>query len=91
MKRFTTAAAYAVLTVLAAGDLQAQQDPQSAVPLKGANSFTEGQARDRVLAAGITDVSPLTKDGDGIWRGTGRKDDREVAVAVDFKGNVISH
>ena len=59
-------------------------------PVSGANSFTEGQARDRALAAGFADVSPLTKDGDGIWRGTGKKGDREVAVAVDYKGNVVS-
>lgn len=66
------------------------QDPEPGAPLKGANSFTEGQAKDRVLAAGISDVSALTKDADGIWRGTGKKGDRDVAVAVDFKGNVVS-
>src|SRR4051812_998463 len=31
-------------------------------PLEGANSFTEGQAQDRILAAGYSDVSALTKD-----------------------------
>jgi hypothetical protein len=65
-------------------------DPEPGAPLKGANSFTEGQAKDRAVAAGISDVSALTKDGDGIWRGTGKKADREVAVAVDYKGNVVS-
>jgi hypothetical protein len=66
------------------------QDPEPGAPLKGANSFTEGQAKDRALAAGITEVTSLTKDGDGIWRGNGKKGDKEVAVAVDFKGNVVS-
>jgi len=65
-----------------------EQDPGA--PLKGANSFTESQARDRATAAGIADVSALTKDTDGIWRGTGKKGDKEVAVAVDYKGNVVS-
>jgi hypothetical protein len=59
-------------------------------PLKGANSFTEGQAKDRVVAAGFTGVSTLNKGGDGIWRGNAMKDGKSVKVAVDFKGNVVS-
>src|SRR5215813_10827008 len=43
--------------------------PDAGAPVKGANSFTESQAKDRVLAAGLTSVSSLVKDGDGIWRG----------------------
>jgi len=41
--------------------------PESGAPLKGANSFTESQAKDRALAAGFTSVSSLVKDGDGVW------------------------
>lgn len=59
-------------------------------PLKGANSFTEGQAKDRIVAAGFISVSSLAKDGDGIWRGSAMKDGKSVDVAVDFKGNVVS-
>ena len=59
-------------------------------PLEGANSFTEGQAQDRILAAGYSDVSGLTKDDKGIWRGTASKDSKSAKVAVDFKGNVVS-
>ena len=59
-------------------------------PLKGANSFTQAQARDRVLAAGFTQVTTLVKDEDGIWRGTARKAGVGVKVAVDFKGNVVT-
>jgi hypothetical protein len=59
-------------------------------PLKGANSFTEGQAKDRIVAAGFTSVSTLAKDGDGIWRGSAMRDGASVSVAVDFKGNVVS-
>ncbi len=64
--------------------------PEAGAPLKGANSFTEGQARDRILATGLTSVSSLAKDGDGIWRGSAMKDGESVKVAVDFKGNVVS-
>ena len=64
--------------------------PEPGAPLKGANSFTEGQAKDRAVAAGLTSVSTLNKDGDGIWRGSAMKDGKSAKVAVDFKGNVVS-
>jgi hypothetical protein len=63
--------------------------PEPGAPLKGANSFTESQAKDRAMAAGLTSVSSLNKDGDGIWRGNAMKDGKAVKVAVDFKGNVV--
>jgi hypothetical protein len=59
------------------------------VPLKGANSFTESEAKDRVLARGYRHVSPLQKDADGIWRGTAELNGIKVDVAVDYKGNVV--
>jgi hypothetical protein len=65
----------------------AKVDPGA--PLKGANSFTEGQAKDRIVAAGFTEVSGLAKDGDGIWRGTATRDGQSMKVAVDYKGNVV--
>ena len=58
-------------------------------PLKGANSFTEGQAKDRALSHGLTDVGALKKDDDGVWRGSAKQDGKPVEVAVDFKGNVV--
>jgi hypothetical protein len=64
--------------------------PEPGAPLKGANSFTESQAKDRAMAAGLTSVSSFNKDGDGIWRGNAMKDGKAVKVAVDFKGNVVS-
>lgn len=63
--------------------------PEAGAPLKGANSFTEQQAKDRIVAAGLTSVSSLAKDGDGIWRGNAMKDGKNAKVAVDFKGNVV--
>ncbi|CAN5635319.1 hypothetical protein BH10PSE6_BH10PSE6_55340 [soil metagenome] len=59
-------------------------------PLKGANSFTEGQAKDRAIANGLTSVADLKKDGDGIWRGSAMQDGKAVKVAVDYKGNVVT-
>lgn len=59
-------------------------------PLEGANSFTEGQASDRIVAAGMTTPSGLVKDDKGIWRGKAMQADKSVNVAVDFKGNVVA-
>jgi hypothetical protein len=59
-------------------------------PLTGANSFTETQAKDRVVANGIGMPAAMTKDDKGIWRGTAMKDGKSVNVAVDYKGNVVA-
>jgi hypothetical protein len=71
-------------------DIFMAKAPEPGAPIKGANSFTEGQAKDRVVAAGFTSVSSLAKDGEGVWRGSAMKDGKSVKVAVDFKGNVVS-
>ena len=57
-------------------------------PARGANSFTEGEARRRLETNGYTNVSGLTKDDDGVWRGTAQKGSQEARVWLDFKGNV---
>ena len=49
-----------------------------------------GQAKDRVLAAGFANVSALTKDAKGIWRGTADSQGKKLNVAVDYKGNVVT-
>ena len=72
-----------------AGYFQTASAPEAGAPFEGANSFTEGQAQDRILAAGFANVSALTKDDKGIWRGTVQSDGKEVTVAVDYKGNVV--
>jgi len=59
-------------------------------PLPGANSFTEGQAKDRMEEAGFTQVSNLKKDDNGIWRASAMKDGKQVSVALDFRGNVVA-
>ncbi|WP_237481117.1 hypothetical protein [Lichenibacterium dinghuense] len=55
---------------------------------RGANSFTEGQARDRIAGAGFRNVSALTEDGNGIWRGHGDRQGRTFEVGFDYKGQV---
>lgn len=56
----------------------------------GANSFTEGQAQAAITDAGYTDVSALTQDTQGLWKGTASKDGKQVSVSVDYKGAVAA-
>ena len=62
----------------------------SAAPVEGRNSFTEGQAKSRIEASGFADVSGLQKDDSGVWRGKAKKDGKTVDVALDFQGNVVA-
>jgi len=55
---------------------------------KGANSFTEGQAKSRLASAGFTNVSDLKKDDQGIWRGTAMRNGKNQQVGFDYKGNI---
>lgn len=73
-----------------AADSWSQNTPEAGAPLEGANSFTEEQARQRAIAWNVTDVSPLTLDDKGIWRGNGKVGADAVAVAIDYKGNVVT-
>lgn len=57
-------------------------------PARGANSFTEGEARRRIESNGYADVTGLQKDADGIWHGTAKKGGNTVKVWLDYKGNV---
>ena len=56
---------------------------------RGATSFTEKEARKHIENAGYTDVSPLTKGDDGVWRGTAMKRGASRPIGMDFKGNVV--
>jgi hypothetical protein len=60
-----------------------------APPLKGANSFTEGEAKKRAEARGFSDIKDLKKDTDGIWRGHATQQGKSVEIAIDYKGNVV--
>ena len=59
-------------------------------PVAGHNSFTEGEARSRIEHKGFTNVSKLTKDDNGVWRGEATMNGRNVAVSLDYQGNVIA-
>lgn len=61
--------------------------PASALQ-KGANSFTEGQAKSRIESAGFSNVTDLKKDDQGIWRGKAQKDGKTMTVGFDYKGNL---
>lgn len=63
--------------------------PASALE-RGANSFTEGQAKSRLEGAGFTNVTDLKKDDHGIWRGKATRDGKSVAVGFDYKGNIAA-
>ena len=57
---------------------------------KGANSFTEAQARSRLEGHGFSGVTGLTKDEAGIWWATASKDGKSVKVGLDYQGNVVT-
>ena len=61
-----------------------------AAPAEGRNSFTQDQAQGRIAKAGYTGVSALTKDKNGVWRGTAMRGGKKVAVGLDYKGNVTT-
>lgn len=60
------------------------------VLVEGENSFTEDQAKERITAAGYTDVSALTLDDKGIWRATASKGGTSMSVGLDYQGNVVA-
>src|SRR5215204_7353756 len=51
---------------------------------KGANSFTEGQAKSRLEGAGLMNVTDLKKDDDGVWRGKAMRNGKSVTVGFDY-------
>jgi periplasmic protein CpxP/Spy len=55
---------------------------------QGANSFTEGQVRTRLEGAGLSNVTELRKDDQGIWRGRAMRSGQTVTVGFDYKGNI---
>ncbi|QOZ28547.1 PepSY domain-containing protein [Bradyrhizobium sp. CCBAU 51753] len=68
--------------------VNSSSENNSNAPVAGRNSFTEGQAKTRIEAAGYSDVSDLKKDDNGVWRGKAKKGDKQTDVSLDFQGNV---
>ena len=69
-------------------DVFAMRKNDEGAPLKGANSFTEGQAKSKIEEAGYTNVTALKKDDNGVWRGKASKGGASTDVSLDFQGNV---
>ncbi|MGO4741284.1 PepSY domain-containing protein [Bosea sp. 2KB_26] len=63
-------------------------DADKNAPLPGANSFTESQAKSRLEANGYSQIGPLTKDADGVWKGSATHGGATVNVTVDYRGNI---
>ena len=64
-------------------------DPKTSdTPQRGANSFTEGQAKERMEKAGYNAISELKKSEDGVWRAKSIKGRTRLEVSIDYKGNV---
>ena len=71
-------------------DVYAPAKADAGAPLKGANSFTEGQAKDRAIAHGATERrrrSRRTTTASGA--ASAKQDGKSGQVAVDYKGNVV--
>ena len=68
--------------------VKGMHDNNSSNPVKGANSFTRAEAQKQIEAKGYTHVAGLTKDSNGIWRGTAQKNGVSGPVSVDYQGNV---
>ena len=66
-----------------------EQNP--AAPVTGENSFTEDQAKARIVDAGYSNVSEMRLDESGVWRAKAVKDGKPVAVALDFQGNIVAN
>ena len=90
---FTTVAsgAYAQTAAMTAPDHNqavATTPASTAVPAHGSNSFTMKQAQHRIMKHGFTQVKDLTKDDQGVWRGTAMQSGSAVKVWEDYKGSV---
>jgi hypothetical protein len=59
-------------------------------PATGANSFTREQAISHLIDKGYTDPTGLVLSETGTWRGEAMFNNKIVAVAVDYQGNVAT-
>ena len=70
--------------------VNAEQNRVTTQPAAGNNSFTEDQARGHLKNGGYTDVTSLTQDDKGVWRGQALKDGKSMEVSVDYQGSVTA-
>jgi len=77
-------------TAAASGDRNqavATTNSNAPQPARGANSFSQGEARRRLERSGFQGVGALHKDDGGVWRGSATRDGQPVQVWLDYKGN----
>ena len=56
----------------------------------GANSFTEGQVKQKFEEMGFGEVTDLKKDDQGIWHGKAMHAGKQLSIGMDYKGNVAA-
>ncbi|MEI1252198.1 PepSY domain-containing protein [Rhizobium aouanii] len=66
------------------------EDKNATAPVEGANSFTEDQAKTRIVEAGYGDVTDLKLDDKGVWLAKATKDGKPVMVSMDYQGNIVA-
>src|SRR3954470_25079465 len=64
--------------------VKGMHENNSSTPVKGANSFTRMEAQKQIEAKGYSHVAGLTKDQQGVWRGTAEKNGQTGPVTVDY-------
>ncbi len=69
---------------------EGQMDRAATAPAAGASSFTQEQARGRLENQGFSNISSLTQDESGLWRGSATMNGQVLNVAVDYQGNVTT-
>lgn len=69
--------------------INTQETAEKATLTPGANSFTEGQAKEAIEKQGYVVSGPLTQDDQGIWKAqASRNGEAAATVSVDYKGVV---
>ena len=69
--------------------IDTEETSEKAALTPGANSFTEGQAKEAIEKQGYVVSGPLTQDAQGFWKGQASKSGgAATTVSVDYKGVV---
>jgi hypothetical protein len=63
-------------------------DPKPGCPYQGRQQFHRGSGEIPDRSRGLTDISGLMKDKDGIWHGKASKAGSMVTVNMDYQGNI---
>lgn len=64
------------------------KNPNAAIP--GSNSFTEDQAKERLVNEGYTNITGLKLTDEGIWVAEAMKNNAKITVSLDYQGNITA-